>query len=570
MILLINRSLDLKYFIVFFLLSNFLVAQTVTDSIINELDRVMAEKKRFDGEKEKRINGLKSLLAYKKSSVSDTEKYQINNKLIEEYWSYSFDSTITYLNRNTQIAKRLNNVQWINKSNLDLALLLASSGTYKEAQDILGTIRKEELSIPQLKEYYNCYRKIYSDLDYFSLEHDYKKEYFKLYKRYTDSIKPLISGDEDEYLYLQEWELLDQGRFDDCLKINSLRLSKVTIASKEYSYITFQRSMIYEQMNNREMEKKYLALSAISDIMDSRKDNASLAKLAFRIYEKGDIETAYRYIKYSFEDATFYNSKLRFIEIANSFSLIMESHQKESDRKNRALLIFTIVVSLLSFILLALLYFVHKQKKTLQIAKNELHKINGQYRELNISLANTMEELKLSYYGLSEANTIKELYIGSFMKICSDFIDKLDKYRLTVNNMLRTKKYIQLFEMTKTSNAIEKEVELFYKTFDTTFLSLYPTFVDDLNDLLLDEERIELKNNEILNTELRILAVIRLGINDSARIAQLLRYSVNTIYNYRAKVKNKAKIKVDFENQILKIGAYDKFKADLGNEKRHN
>lgn len=545
------------------MLSNIVFGQTVSDSIIKELDKVMMEKKRFDEEKEKRINGLKSLLAYKKGSVSETDEYQINNKLIDEYWSYSFDSTITYLNKNAAIAKRLNNRQWINKSKLDLALLLASSGTYKEAQDILGTISTAALSIAQLKEYYNCHRKIYSDLDYFSLEHDYKKEYFKLYQKYTDSIKPLISENEDEYLYLQEWELLDQGKFDACLKINSLRLSKVKIASKEYSYITFQRSMIYEQMNNRVMEKKYLALSAISDIMDSRKDNASLAKLAFRIYEKGDIDRAYRYIKYSFEDATFYNSKLRFIEIANSFSLIMESHQKESDRKNKALLIFTIVVSVLSFILLSLLYFVQKQKKTLQIAKNELHKINEQYKEVNISLANTMEELKLSYYGLSEANTIKELYIGSFMKICSDFIDKLDKYRLTVNNMLRTKKYLQLFEMTKTSNAIEKEVELFYKTFDTTFLSLYPTFVDELNDLLIEEERIELKNNEILNTELRILAVIRLGINDSARIAQLLRYSVNTIYNYRAKVKNKAKIKVDFENQILKIGAYDKFKIDV-------
>lgn len=560
MFLLKNKmTLKLKYFSIIFLLNNFIVAQSVSDSISNELETVILGKNKFDSEKEKRIDGLKSLLAYKKNSVSDTEKYQINNKLIEEYWSYSFDSTITYINRNTKIAKRINNRHWINKSKLDLALILASSGTYKEAQDILGIIDKEELSKSLLKEYYNCYRKIYSDLDYFSLEHDYKKEYLKLYKKYTDSIKPLISKNDDDYLYLQEWELLDQGRYDDCLKINSLRLSKVKIATKEYSYITFQRSLVYEQMNNRQMEKKYLALSAISDIMDSRKDNASLAKLAFHFYEKGDIDRAYRYIKYSFEDATFYNSKLRFIEIANSFSLIMKSHQKETDRKNRALLIFTIVVSLLSFILLTLLYFVLKQKKKLQVTQRELYEINEQYKEVNISLANTMQELKLSYYGLSEANAIKELYIGSFMKICSDFIDKLDKYRLTVNNMLRTKKYIQLFDMTKTSNAIEKEIEQFYITFDTTFLSIYPTFVDDLNDLLLEEERIELKNNEILNTELRILAVIRLGINDSARIAQLLRYSVNTIYNYRAKVKNKAKNKIDFENQILKIGAYNKF-----------
>jgi DNA-binding CsgD family transcriptional regulator len=548
----------MKYFILLFLFTNFIFGQTESDSIINELEKVMLDKNKFDSKKEKRIDGLKSLLDYKKNNFSEKDKYQINNKLIEEYWSYSFDSTITYINRNTRIAKRLNNLQWINKSKLDLALLLASSGNYKEAQDVLGSIDKQVLSAYELKEYYNCYRKIYSDLDYFALEHDFKEKYFKLYKKYTDSIRPLLHPNEDDYLYLQEWELLDQRKFDNCLKINSKRLSEANIGTKEYSYITFQRSMIYEQMNNREMEKKYLALSAISDIMDSRKDNASLAKLAFHFYEKKDIDRAYRYIKYSFEDATFFHSKLRFVEIADSFSLIMETHQEETDRKNRELLIFTVVVSLLSFILLALLYFVQKQKKSLQIAQTELYEINEQYKEVNISLANTMEELKRSYYGLSEANAIKELYIGSFMKIYSDFIDKLDKYRLTVNTMVRTNKYQQLFDMTKTSNAIEKEIEQFYKTFDTTFLSLYPTFVNDLNDLLLDEERIELKNNEILNTELRILAVIRLGINDSARIAQLLRYSVNTIYNYRAKVKNKAKIRVDFESQILKIGAFNK------------
>jgi Domain of unknown function (DUF6377) len=308
------------------------------------------------------------------------------------------------------------------------------------------------------------------------------------------------------------------------------------------------------------MEEKYLALSAISDIMASRKDNAALAKLARKLHEEGDINRAYRFIKYSFEDAIFYNSKLRFEEIANPFSLIMESHQIETDKQNRALLIFTIVVSALSVLLLSLLYFVYRQNKTLQKAKIELYQINEQYKEINLSLEETMLALKVSYKDLAESNHIKELYIGTFMTICTNLIDKLNNYRLNVNTMLRAKKYQELSDITNSTEVIDEEFEAFYATFDKTFLSLYPSFVKEVNELLLEDAQIKLKNDEILNPELRVLAVIRLGIKDSARIAQLLRYSVNTIYNYRVKTKNKAKgNRGEFENQVQQIGSHGLF-----------
>lgn len=544
--------------VVFLLLTRVGCTQSVTDSVFIELEKVMAQRSIYDQEKEKRLSGLKSLLTSNGEPIKKEEAYQINNKLIEEYWPYSFDSTLTYINRNLAISLNLKHKEWENKSKLDLTMLLASSGRYKEAQDILTSINRADLTINLTIKYFNCYRKIYSDLDYFAFESTIAEDYGSIYRVYTDSALSLGKTDHDDYLYAQEWELLDQGKFDECLKINSLRLSKTSIGTEKYSYITFQRSMAYGLKGDGKMEEKYLALSAISDIMASRKDNASLAKLAWKIHEDGDIEKAYKYIKYSFEDAIFYNSKLRFVEIANPFSIIMESHQMETNKKNRALLTFTIVASALSIILLSLLYFLYKQNKTLQKAKGELHQVNEQYKQVNLSLQETMLALKTSYKDLAESNHVKELYIGSFMNIYSDFIDKLDKYRLTVNRMLRAKKYQQLLDMTSTMEAIDEEFETFYATFDKTFLSLYPSFVKELNDLLLEEEQIELKNNEILNPELRILAVIRLGIKDSARIAQLLRYSVNTIYNYRVKIKSKAKgNREEFENKIQHIGAHE-------------
>lgn len=530
----------------------------MTDSVFNELEKVMAQRIIYDQEKEKHLSSLKSLLIQDGKPVKKEEAYQINSKLIEEYWPYSFDSTLHFINRNLAIASSLNQVEWSNKSRLDLALLLASSGRYQEAEDILKTINRTHLTVDLTIKYYNAYRKVYSDLDYFAFESNISTDYDAIYRHYTDSVLPLINKDDDDYWYAQEWELLDQGEYEECLRINSLRLSKASMATEKYSYITFQRSMAYGQKGDGDREKKYLALSAISDIMASRKDNASLAKLAWRIFESGDTKRAYKYIKYSFEDAIFYNSKLRFVEIANPFSIIIESHQIETDKQNRALTIFTVVVSALSIVLIFLLYYVLKQKKNLQKAKSELHEINEQYKKVNISLEETMVALKTSYKDLAESNHVKELYIGSFMNIYSDFIDKLDKYRLTVNRMLRAKKYQQLFDMTSTMESIDEEFETFYATFDKTFLSLYPSFVKELNDLLLEDERIELKNGEMLNPELRILAVIRLGIRDSARIAQLLRYSVNTIYNYRVKIKNKAKgNREEFENQIQQIGAHE-------------
>jgi len=509
------------------------MADKVSDSIFYELEKSMANR-----------------------HIPLEEQYQVYNKLIEEYWSYSFDSTLVFINRNTAVAKSLNNIGWVNKCNLSLSFLFASSGRFKEAQDVLGNIDKRYLDTTLTIDYYNCYRKVYSDLHYYALQPISRISYGDLYKAYTDSVAPLITEAEDDYLYAQEWQLLDQKKFEECLKINSLRLAKALLPSEKYSYITFQRSMIYERMGDKLMEKKYLALSAISDIQAARKDNASLAKLASYTYDEGDVDKAYEYIKYSFEDAIFYNSKLRFVEIANSFSLIMDSHQIQTNRQKDALIAFTVIVSLLSLVLFALLYFVYKQNKTLQKAKDELHKVNEQYRAVNKSLEETMVALKLSYHNLAEANHIKELYIGHFMNICSNFIDKLDKYRLTVNKMLSAKKYQQLFNMTRTAETIEQEIEEFYATFDKTFLELYPSFVDELNDLLHTEERIELKKHETLNPELRIFAVIRLGIKDSARIAQLLRYSVNTIYNYRVKVKNKAKDREKFEDCVLQIGTF--------------
>ncbi|MBA4317420.1 MAG: transcriptional regulator, partial [Flavobacterium sp.] len=200
-----------------------------------------------------------------------------------------------------------------------------------------------------------------------------------------------------------------------------------------------------------------------------------------------------------------------------------------------------------------------RQLKNLSHARKELQDVNNQLETLNKNLVNANQELIGLYGELSESNHIKEYYIGNFLSICSNYIDKLDIHRKMVKKMIVGKQISELFEKTKSSQLIDDELELFYKNFDSTFLHIYPDFVAQINNLLLPDERIILKKGELLNTELRIFALIRLGISDSATIAKLLRYSVNTIYNYRVKIKNKAAVpRDDFEKLILKIGAFTK------------
>ena len=523
------------------------------DSLLSVLEETMHKRDFYVNLKENKIRNIKNLLDENTDSVA--YKYSINNRLIEEYSAYSFDSIFSYINRNQEIANLIGNPVYITACNLHLASLLASSGRYKEAEDILNKMDRSLFDKDLLTRFYQVFIKIYSDLDYFSFRSEYREKYLA----FTDSLLPLLDENSDDYLYIMEWDYRSKGLWEDCKRINSQRLAMADMGTEAYSYITFQRGLIYEFEGNRDMLMKYLILSAISDIQGARKDNASLTKLALLIYEDNQIERAYEYIKFSFEDAIFYNSKLRFMEIANVFSVITEAYEIKSDKQRQRLKKLLIIISVLSVVLLFAIFFLYRQMNKLRSVRNDLRILNDELKQVNYKINSKKQQLEVLYEKLSESNIVKEIYIGNFMKICSDFIDKLDQYRSMVKKMVLEKHYEELFEITKTKDLIDNEISEFYKTFDSTFLNIYPDFCEKVNQLLENDGQIELKKGEILNTELRILALIRLGIKDSAKIAHLLRYSVNTIYNYRVKLKNRAKgSRENFEVEISGIGTFEK------------
>lgn len=548
------RSIIWFIFICSFFSAN---AQHEMDSLLVVLEETMESRAVYDQKKEQNINYLKELL--KDSTLTNESVYQINNNIITQYNAYSFDSILTYIEKNISLAKQLRNQSLLDESQLKLAKLLASSGQYTEGIDILSRIKRFNLSGKLLDNYYWCYKKIYSDLSFYAISKANKNRYKEYYLSYSDSLLARHEPSTESYLAIKEGEYRDNRELDKCLMVNSRRLSIADFGTKIYSQIAFERSLIYEIQNNIEQQKKYLILSAISDIKCSVKDNASLPILAMLLFKENKIASAYKYINFSFQDAEFYNSKLRFVLISNVLPEITRAYELQIEDQKKQLKNFLIVISLLSLILLASVFYVFKQIKYLKITKNDLIKANEQFNLLNLKLNESNSELELLYEELSESSLVKEHYIGTFLNIHSNYIDKLDDYRRMVKKHIVSKKISDLFEKTKSKELIDEELKLFYKNFDETFLHIFPNFVEKLNHLLIDEGKLVPKQKGFLNTELRIFALIRLGITDSSKIAKLLRYSVNTIYNYRVKVKNNSRgLRDDFENDVMKIGASKK------------
>lgn len=273
----------------------------------------------------------------------------------------------------------------------------------------------------------------------------------------------------------------------------------------------------------------------------------------------GDIERAYTYIKRSLDDAVICNARLRTYEISKMLPIISESYQQQNETNRYQLMVFLISAGFLVLVLLGLLFLLFRQMKKLSKAKSDLSSANDKLSELNVELNTFNEKLNLSNNTLSEANYLKEIYIGRYMDQCSDYLGKLDEYQRKLNVLATTGKLNDLVSAVKSKEYIENELKEFYANFDKTFLQLFPNFIHDFNTLLIPTDTIQPKEGEQLNTELRIFALIRLGIKDSAKIAVFLRYSISTIYNYRSQLKNKsAGPRDEFEEKVMQIGTSNK------------
>ena len=524
------------------------------DSLLNVLDKTIKEADTYVQIKENKLHELKK--EARKTPPVSVERYHLNNDIYLEYKVYGSDSALHYLNENMLLARQLNDKERELKIQLELSYLLSSIGMYMEAADILNSIDRQTLPSSLLGYYYTCYEHVYFEAG--AAQPRYKmfaSRYAKLSHAYRDSMQVTLDPSSATYLWLRETQLREAGKYDEALEFSDRRLAEASFGTPQYALVAYQRFRLFESMGKKDEHLYYLVLSAISDVRSAIKEQSSLMVLAQELNRKGDLKRAYDYINFSWEISQFYKTRLRSWMNITPLSMINGNYQDIIKQQNRELLIYITCVALLALLLVIALIYIYRQMKALSIAKKGLQEVNERLFSLNEELEEVNRHLRSTNLELSESNLIKEAYIARFFKLCSVYVDRLQAYRKLVNKKLQRGQVAELLKMTHLSNDIVTvEVQELYANFDSAFLHLFPNFVESLNALLLPEEQIVLKPDELLNTELRIFALIRLGIKDSSQIAELLHYSVNTIYNYRSRVKTKARVsRDDFEDLVAKI-----------------
>lgn len=552
----------MRFFLISILafLSNGLFANTVKDSSIINLFEVLNRKSEYVGVKEQRINDLKKLLEM--PDITDNQRYNLYNRIQDEYSPYQIDSATDYLEKNLELAHRLNNNQYIVDTKLILCFMYWQSGKFFEAVQLLGSINRKELdSMPKstLIGYYNAYKRLY--LYYAEAQNDKNNEYFRLSRKYADSLVLISTPETQDYnLWLAE-RYTYQNNTKEAKAILMDLLAKSPNEDHNRAILSSILANVFKKEGNIEQQKKYYALSAIYDIKNAVKENSSMQALALLLFKEGDIDNAYHCIKSSMEDAVFCNSRFRTYEITKIFPIIDTAYQEKSIKQRGELKLYLLIVSILSLLLVFAISAIFLYIKRIAHIRKELSDTNAKLKELNSDLQTSnsqyhllVDELLGVNKKLSETNRVKETYLAKFIDLCSHYIEKLDLYRRTLNRLAKDGKMNELYGELSSSHYINNELSNFFANFDETFLRLYPSFIEEFNLLFPENERQSIKAGEILNPELRIYALIRLGINDSSQIALFLRFSITTVYTYRSKLKNKSLFKDSLEEQVLKIG----------------
>lgn len=527
-------------------------ANNAVDSLLSQLDHVIQNRPVYIKQKEKKLNDLRQAL---RQRISDENRFTLLGEYLDEYRSYNTDSSLYISRERYQVALRLKNKEHQDNALMNTAEIMGTAGMYKEAIDLMHNVQINHLSDDLHPYYYHIYRTVYGLMADYAVTEQEKKLYAEITDRYRDSLLLVNKDNLLVYTLIQSDQHNVRGEFDKAIQLLTDYLAGQIDNVHDVAICAYTLSESYRLKEDTEKEKEYLILSSIADMKSAVREYISLRKLAVLLYQEGDIDRAYSYLKLCMDDAVFCNARLRILEILQIFPLINDTYQQKAEKQQEQMKWALISISLLSIFLLIAIFYVYKQMKRVAAARHEVIDANKRLKELNEELHRYNLQLKEANHIIAENSYLKEEYIGRYMDQCSVYLEKMDNYRRSLGKIAATGKVDELYKNIKSSKFIEEELKEFYANFDNTFLQLFPTFVEDFNTLLAEGEQIYPKANERMSTELRIFALIRLGITDSVKIAQFLRYSVTTIYNYRTKVRNKAAGDRDqLEQEVMKIG----------------
>ena len=517
------------------------------NQLYKQLDAALAQRAHYVELKEKSLNEIKQGAKY---VTSNEDKLKLYEQLANEYKAYEYDSAMTYVNKGLILAQKSNNIFFNKRFQLSQTRLLITRGFYAEAKEILQKIEpKEEPRDYQFLYYYTMYGlynnwSTYCENNEFSKNYDLKKvEYLK------KAIE--LSPKKDAFYYYLMGELYyfsNHPNNNKTIQYYKKALSMEKANSRLHAMTAFALSEVYQKANNLELMEHYLLVAAISDITSATKENVALQDIALFIYKHKtrSLNKAQEYINLSLEDAYTYKSRLRRIEISSKLQLITNAYTDDIKTTNRLLNIALLVIILLLLGVGISSLFIRKKNRLLKQKKDEISATSDKMEKLNGQLHLINDELK-------DTNQKRERLVKVYIDLCYKNIERNQKLRTLAVRKIKANQSKELLSLLSSSSSTEKENKEFLTEFDKAFLSLYPTFINELNQQLTESAHIQLKENGEMPPILRVCALLRLGITESSKIAGILSYSPQTVYNYRSILKNNAIDKEHFEENVLKL-----------------
>ncbi len=540
-------------YILFLLLPTTLSADSKTQQLRQKLDNLLEQRDALIDNKNNDINRLKKHLTTSSNTLKRLQTYE---QLFEEYYVFQFDSAMTYLNKGIKLALETQNTYYYNSNVIRKAELLSIGGLYSEAVQEIEQVDTTALDKAQRFEYYFSLFRIHTywadfcnDKTYTPIHRSKAKNYLKKAMPFCDETDKSYEYYRGEYcVFVQNAPLSARSHYIKAIK-------QLPPTSRFYAMSCFALSGSYANEGNTNKQEEFLLLSSIADVENCTMENFALQNLAMYIFEhnKDDLDYAQRYIQTALEDAHFYNNRLRIIEISSKLPVIVSSYQQTLNQRNKVQMTAIIVISLLLLFLLFAVFYIVKQTKRLSLQQQELQKNNNQLSELNTQQKELNTQLHDLNALLVDTNRKRERLAKLYIDLCAKYIARLKKQQTLVKRKIKANQTSELLSQLSSERLSEEDAATFLSRFDKAFLDLYPGFTEKLNNLLVPEGRIQNKSTDELTTEQRIMALIRLGVKESAEIADLLFYSPQTIYNYRSVLKGKAINKENFEEEVMKL-----------------
>ncbi len=505
------------------------------EEVAKQMSLALQQKDVYNQMKLNDIDSIRNFLNTNSNRMTCEEKFQVNVDLYNEFKLYSFDSAFHYATQLCRIANDIDSFAYRVDARTRLGYILARGGFFKEAIDSLSSIRidKEVLPAKVLSDYYISFGRVYHDLADYTKDNVFSSRYNQIGNELLMESLPYLSDSSTIY-YVRGKVALKEDKLAKSKQLYQRALELCdTTDTETLSVLLSTMAYVNRKLELNDEAIHYYVKAAVNDIRSATKESVSMRGLATMLYYyKNDVNLASEYINEAFEDATFYGTRHRINVIGTLFPVFVGEKLGIEQVKRQTFQDSFILSSVFAVVLIIAIIYILMQMKHLRRSRQLLEKLN----------------LKLS-----EANRIKNSYIGHYLDATFKLVNQLDNFVLVGQQKLDSKQYDSLSSMIHNLNSDFNRKSAF-ADFDRTFLSLFPTFVESFNSLLQPDDKFVLENKGALNSTLRIFALIRLGITESEQISEILGYSVNTVYNYRVRTRNKAVDPANFEKDVRKIG----------------